>query len=290
MKPTEQLDEFVVHLRCERALAPLTIAAYKHDVEQFAAALGAKPVASATREAITGFLSDLLTRQMDARSVARKLSSIRGFYRFLVAEGIIAVSPARTVRSPKQWKVLPKSLPTARLERLLAPPADSSPASVRDWAILQTLYYSGVRASELVGLRLADVNLEDRTAMVVQGKGGKDRVVPLGRAAGAIEAYLATARPALLKGLGSPFLFVGRRGKPITRQRLAQIVSAAEPTASPHQLRHTLATNLVKRGADLRSVQNILGHEDISTTQVYLHADIDHLRKQFLRFHPRAVQ
>jgi len=204
--------------------------------------------------------------------------------------------PTLNIESPRQWKVLPKSLARAEVEALLRPGASSAgnpqALAVRDHAILETLYAGALRVSEVAGVRLEDLKLE-LGYVLVRGKGDKERIVPLGRSAQeALQCYLAEARPFLLAGKLSRLVFVGRGGRPLTRQRLWQLVRAASAragrNASPHMLRHTCATHMVENGADLRTVQTILGHADISTTQVYTHVALDRLKNVYRQHHPRA--
>src|SRR5205807_1374912 len=241
----------------------------------------------------------MFSNDVKDRSVARKLSALRHFYRYLLLDRIVQHDPTLEIDSPKQWKVLPKSLAGSEIDSMLnavEATNDSGPAraiSQRVRAMLETLYASGLRVSELINIRLEDLKLE-LGHVLVRGKGDRERLVPLGRAAqDAIRDYMAQSRQVLLGDRVSPFLFVRRGGSRLTRQRAWQIVSAASASgrhASPHTLRHSCATHMVENGADLRTVQTILGHADISTTQVYTHVALDHLKNVYRDHHPRARQ
>jgi len=292
------LRSFGDYLKVEKGLSPLSLQAYAADVRQFAdfLARGKRRLIKAQRADVGRFLQQLLGNGVDGRSVGRKLSALRQFYRFLLLDRRIKHDPTLNIESPRQWKVLPKSLARAEVEALLRPGASSAgkpqALAVRDHAILETLYAGALRVSEVAGVRLEDLKLE-LGYVLVRGKGDKERIVPLGRSAQeALQCYLAEARPFLLAGKLSRLLFVGRGGRPLTRQRLWQLVRAASAragrNASPHMLRHTCATHMVENGADLRTVQTILGHADISTTQVYTHVALDRLKNVYRQHHPRA--
>jgi integrase/recombinase XerD len=294
------IKSWLSYLKVEKGLAPLTISAYERDVEQFAETAGKRPLARASREDVRTFLDRLAANQMDARSVARKLSALRHFYRFLLLDKMIERDPTLNLDTPKQWKVLPKSLAKAEVEQLLAAPRQRQSARetqftaalrIRDEAIFELLYAGALRVSEVIGLQLSDLKLESGV-MLVRGKGDKERIVPVGRPAQeAIRKYLAEARPALCGTHVGAALFVARGAKPISRKRVWQLVSDASSGgrhASPHMLRHSCATHMVENGADLRTVQTILGHADIGTTQVYTHLALDRLRNVFAQHHPRA--
>jgi integrase/recombinase XerD len=232
------------------------------------------------------------------RSVARKLAALRHFYKWLLLDKRAEVDPTLNLDTPKQWKVLPKALATDQVEALLENSSFSldvkfsAELALRDRAMLEVFYAGGVRVSEVAGMRTADLKL-DAGYVLVRGKGDKERIVPLGRAAQqALTAYLQSSRGVLLRGRNSPFLFVDARATSLTRKRLWQIISAAGKRAgkhaSPHMLRHSCATHMVQNGADLRTVQTILGHADIATTQVYTHLAMDRLKSVFREHHPRA--
>jgi integrase/recombinase XerD len=297
------VDAFAGFLKVEKGLARLTLAAYLSDLEQFADFLSSRKKStistlSKTRtEDIRDFLQRLRTDGLEGRSVARKLSALRQFYKFLLLDQRIRHDPTLNIESPRQWKVLPKSLARVETETLLAARSSESPAKYtaalecRNRAMLEVLYAGALRVSELISVRLEDLKL-DLGCMLVRGKGDKERLVPLGRVSQeALREYLATARPLLCRGHVSSVLFVASGGRPFTRQRVWQMVSQASKAAgrhaSPHMLRHSCATHMVENGADLRTVQTILGHADISTTQVYTHVAMDRL-KQVYQKHPRA--
>lgn len=306
--PNERaLAGFVDYLKVEKGLARLSVAAYVRDLTQFAAFLEqrkpARVLLRARRQDVHDFLDRLFSDQMDGRSVARKLSALRHFYKYLLLDRAIEHDPTLNLETPRQWKVLPKSLSREETEAMLTrgttragDPRHTDPfhtaLAARDRAMLETLYAGALRVSELVGVGLEDVKLE-QGYVLVRGKGDKERIVPLGRAAlEALQAYLAGPRNLLAGGRGSPLLFVGRRGRRLTRQRVWQMVRGASQTsgraASPHMLRHSCATHMVENGADLRTVQTILGHADISTTQIYTHIALDRLKSVYRDHHPRA--
>ncbi|HET9840018.1 MAG TPA: tyrosine recombinase, partial [Candidatus Angelobacter sp.] len=261
------------------------------------------------REDVRAFMNQLFSHGVMDRSVARKLSTLRHFYKYLLLDRHIKHDPTLEIDSPRQWKVLPKSLAGSEIETMLrrAGKRDTAGAEVarkpkidprkaaalaqRDVAMLEVLYAGGLRVSEIVGLRVEDLKLELGHALV-RGKGDKERIVPLGRAAQEqLTRYLAEGRETLLKGKISPMLFVRSGGGRLTRQRVWQMVKNASADgrhASPHMLRHSCATHMVEKGADLRTVQTILGHADISTSQIYTHVALDRLKKVYREFHPRG--
>jgi len=294
------LSAFLDYLRVERGSAKLTIAAYTGDLAQFAEFLEKKKrvLADARREDVRDFIQELFSNQLDGRSVGRKLSAIRHLYRYLLLDGKVEKDPTLNIDSPKQWKVLPKSLSRDEVEATLAgaePRNDSARAqalALRDRAILELLYAGGVRVSEVADARLEDLKL-DMGYILVRGKGDKERMVPLGvPAQKALQQYLRDSREALSRKRSSPLLFTGVGGRRLTRQRIWQVVGTASlPSgrhASPHMLRHSCATHMVENGADLRTVQTILGHSDISTTQIYTHVALDRLKSVYAKHHPRA--
>lgn len=294
------LDSFRDYLKVEKGLAPLTLQAYQRDMRQFAEFLDAdskRALSQAQRQDIRDFLDHLFKHQVDGRSVARKLSTLRHFYKFLLLDRHITHDPTLNIDTPKQWKVLPKSLAKTEVETMLKPrrPGDdkqSQALAIRDRAILEVLYAGAVRVSELCGLKLDDLKL-DLGYMLVRGKGDKERIVPLGAASlEAITTYLRDARGVLLREHRLPLVFIDVRGTGLTRQRVWQVVNQASKEighrASPHMMRHSAATHMVENGADLRTVQTILGHADISTTQVYTHLALDRLKVVYKNHHPRA--
>lgn len=294
------LSGFLDYLKVEKGLAPLTISAYTTDIVQFAEFLKyrKRTLTRAQRRDIGDFLLELAANAVDARSRGRKLSALRHLYRYLLLDKIIDHDPTLNIDTPKQWKVLPKSLARDEIETMLGdlPPRSDTREAVaiaaRDHAMLETFYAAALRVSEIVGVKLEDLKL-DLGYVLVRGKGDKERIVPLGRSAQeALGAYMKDDRPLLLKGKNSPLLFVGRNGRKLTRQRVWQMVKAASASmgrhASPHMLRHSCATHMVENGADLRTVQTVLGHADISTTQIYTHLALDRLRNVYQKHHPRA--
>jgi integrase/recombinase XerD len=239
------------------------------------------------------FLDSRYKAGLSSRSIARELVSIRRFYLFLVQEGGIGADPTAEIAAPRQWKKLPRFLAQEEVDRLLGAPEPDRPLGLRDRAMLELLYATGLRVSELVRVRSADVNT-DMGVLRTIGKGGKHRLIPVGRSALAALERWGPARQQLLRGRASEFLFVTNRGKPLTRQSFWHRVryygrkAGVQAELSPHVLRHSFATHLLERGADLRSVQVMLGHADISTTQIYTHVVRERLRQVFDQHHPRA--
>ena len=290
------LREYLMCLRVERGLRPATCVSYENDLQQFCEYLEAQNgiLLQAAQVDIAGWMQHLRTHDRTDRSVARKLSCLRGFYKWLLMDRRIRHDPTVNIEAPATWKVLPKSLSEPDVQRMLErtgiaaqhPEADG--LSLRDHAILELLYAGGLRAGEIVALRVEDLHLDSQRAQV-RGKGDKERIVPMGRAAcEALEAYLQRGRPLLLqKGLQRA-LFLSVRGKPLTTQTVWSIVKSTNSDASPHKLRHSCATHMVEHGADLRSVQTLLGHSDIATTQVYTHLALGRLKEVHRMHHPRG--
>jgi integrase/recombinase XerD len=299
--PNERLmTGFLDYLKVEKGLAALSVRAYASDLEQYVQFLGQRKgtVREAQRQDVRDFLNALFGNGLDGRSVARKLSTLRHFYKYLLLDRYIDKDPTLNIDTPRQWKVLPKSLAPAEVEQVLQGPPRarddrmSQALAGRDRAMLEVFYAGALRVSELINVKLEDLKL-DLGYVLVRGKGDKERIVPLGAAAQQIlQAYLRDVRPVLGAGKSSPHLFIARGAKPISRQRVWQLVKAASANAarhaSPHMLRHSCATHMVENGADLRTVQTILGHADISTTQVYTHLALDRLSRVHRRHHPRA--
>ncbi|HZQ20636.1 MAG TPA: site-specific tyrosine recombinase XerD [Terriglobales bacterium] len=304
------VSSFIDYLKVEKGLSALTISAYSRDIAQFAGVLdrSKRTLLNARRDDVRNFLQQLFANSVDGRSVARKLSALRHLYRFLLLDKRIERDPTLNIPLPKQWKILPKSLGHDEVESLLthgsisssgrvgrgvnARPGIALALSLRDRAMLEVFYAGALRVSEIIGLKLEDVKL-DMGYVLVRGKGDKERIVPLGRSAqDSISKYLREARTQLAGQRNSPILFIARSAKKLTRQRVWQMVSAASTSAgrhaSPHMLRHSCATHMVENGADLRTVQTILGHADISTTQVYTHVALDRLKTVYQKHHPRA--
>jgi integrase/recombinase XerD len=293
--PEASLRLFLEYLTVEKGLAGNTVQSYARDVRKLVDHLNARKVAlpRVTEETVVGFIHGESQAGLSARSLARLISALRSFFRFLVLSGFVKTDATAQLTTPSTWLALPKFLTVAEAEALLQAPDEKKPQGVRDRAMLEVLYGSGLRVSELAALKLAEINLEDGF-LVCRGKGGKERIVPLGRSSGrAVRRYLAEVRPRLDPG-GREELFLSRRGRPFTRQGvwklLRQHAGAAGLAAriSPHVLRHSFATHLLERGADLRSVQLMLGHSQITTTQIYTHVTRERLRRVYDKFHPRA--
>ncbi len=290
------VDAFLDHLRVERRLADHTLESYARDLaalSAYAAGVG-RAAGSLDRQALEAFVRGLRTRGLSPRSVARTVAAVRGFYRFLVLDRQIPTSPADDLRPPRAWPALPTFLSIEDVDTLIAQPDVSAPLGLRDRAMIELLYATGLRVSELVGVRLADLHLDEHYLTCI-GKGSKERLVPIGeQATGWIRTYQATARRELLKGRASPRLFVNARGGSLSRVGFWKILKQharrahLPPTLSPHVLRHSFATHLLERGADLRAIQLMLGHADLSTTQIYTHVLESRLRTVYDRFHPRA--
>jgi integrase/recombinase XerD len=292
------VDAYLSHLAAERRLARNSVESYARDLAvlaQFGTALG-RPLEALSREDLEGLVRDMMAEGRSPRSVARAVACFRGFYRFLVIDGRAKTSPATDVRPPRAWKTLPRYLPLEDIDRLLAQPDVSTPRGLRDRALIELLYATGMRVSELIGLRPADVNLE-ASYLTCTGKGDKQRIVPIGdEAALWVKRYLATGRGALLGKRQSTRLFVNARGggRGLTRVGFWTVLkgyarqAGLTSTISPHVLRHSFATHLLERGADLRAIQMMLGHADLSTTQIYTHVLEQRMRNVYDQFHPRA--
>lgn len=287
-------DQFIDHLRLERGLSDNTVQSYSRDLNRFLGYLDNRKISplEATREHIQQYLGSL-RGSLSARSLARNLSSIKMFFRFLIIEGKMENNPSRLVPAPKLPKRLPKTFSLEEVERLLAAPDPSTPAGLRDQAMLELLYATGLRVSELTGLNVSNLNLEAGFIRTF-GKGSKERMVPVGeKALESVRRYLHEARPGLLKGRSSSRLFLNARGKPLSRQgfwkiiRKYGILAGIKNEITPHGLRHSFATHLLEGGADLRAVQIMLGHADISTTQIYTHVTGERLRRVHEKYHPR---
>ena len=292
------VDAYLTHLTVERRLAANSVESYARDLvllASFAAGRGTG-VDSLARPDLEALVRDLMAEGRSPRSVARAVACFRGFYRFLVIDGRVTASPADDLHPPRAWKVLPRFLSVEEVDRLIAQPDVSTPRGLRDRALIELLYATGMRVTELLSLRPADVNL-DASYLTCTGKGSKQRIVPFGDAAGEwVNRYAREARPALLGRRSSSRLFVNARGggSGLTRVGFWKILKgyAAQAgvtrTLSPHMLRHSFATHLLERGADLRAIQMMLGHADVSTTQIYTHVLEQRMRSVYDRFHPRA--
>ena len=309
------VSSFTDYLKVEKGLGALTVSAYTSDIRQFATFLkdGKRTLLNARKNDVRGFLQQLFSNSVDGRSVARKLSALRHLYRFLLLDKRIDRDPTLNIPLPKQWKVLPKALGRDEVERMLSSGAtavlstslgvgrgrpdqaasQSQAIALRNRAMLEVFYAGALRVSEVTSVKIEDIKLE-MGYVLVRGKGDKERIVPLGRSAQeALSHYVRDSRPILATGKSSPFLFIARGARKLTRQRVWQMVGAAAFSsagrhASPHMLRHSCATHMVENGADLRTVQTILGHADISTTQVYTHVALDRLKSVYQKHHPRA--
>jgi len=300
------LKDYQAYLRVEKGLRPLTCEAYDSDLKTFAEFIESRHgvLLTAAQPDVAGFLENLREHNIDSRSAARKLSCLRGFYKWLLLDRRIHHDPTVNIESPKAWKVLPKSLAEPEVAEMLerAGMAASHPqalaTALRDRAILELLYAGGLRVSEVTALSTGDLGL-DLGRVQVRGKGDKERIVPLGRTAlQALEEYLREGRPHLARissarrgnsaGQDATRLFLSLRGMPLTRQWVWHVVKQANRDASPHRLRHSCATHMVEHGADLRSVQLLLGHADISTTQVYTHLALGRLKTVHREHHPRG--
>jgi integrase/recombinase XerD len=297
-RPASPVDAYLTHLTVERRLAANSVESYARDLvllREFAAG-HRTPVERLTRQRLEELVRDLMSQGRSPRSVARAIACYRGFYRFLVIDGKLKINPADELRAPRAWKSLPRHLSVDEVDRLLAQPDVTTPRGLRDRALIEVLYATGLRVSELMSLRPADVNLE-ASYLTCTGKGEKQRIVPMGdEAAVSVRRYLSDGRAALLGKRSSSRLFVNaRRGGPgLTRVGFWKILKAYGRSAgvtaglSPHTLRHSFATHLLERGADLRAIQMMLGHADLSTTQIYTHVLQQRMRAVYDRFHPRA--
>lgn len=289
------VETYLDEMRVARRLASNTIDAYARDLRAllaFASAAG-RPLDRLGRPDLEAFVRDLMRGGRSPRSVSRVVACVRGFYRFLVMDGQTAHNPATELRAPRSWPSLPKVLACEEVDRLIETPDTSTAAGLRDRALMELLYATGMRVSELVGLRPPDLNL-NAGYLVCLGKGAKERLIPMGRSAVAwVQRYLAEGRPSLASD-GSPWLFVNARGGRLSRVGFWKIlkrhaVHAGVPRdVSPHVIRHSFATHLLDRGADLRSIQTLLGHADLSTTQIYTHVLDARLKAIYDRLHPRS--
>lgn len=293
----QYLDHFMNHLTVERGLAVNTLEAYGRDLARYLDFLEKESIASIDDIAgvhVVRFLSSLKDEGLAPRSRTRSLVAIRGFHKFLVAEKITQINPAGRIESMRLMQSLPDTLTPREVEKLLASSGESTPIGLRDRAMLELLYATGLRVSELVGLKLGDVQAMIGCVRTL-GKGRKERIVPVGEAAlSEIDSYMRHARPVLEKKSGSSYLFLNRSGKGLTRQGFWKIIkrralqAGIRKNITPHTLRHSFATHLLENGADLRAVQAMLGHADISTTQIYTHVTRDRLRRLHEQFHPRG--
>jgi integrase/recombinase XerD len=293
------LLDFLAYLEFERGLSRNTLEAYRTDLLQLGRFLEGRGVSAleAKNADLADFLTELATQERPASpaTIHRKTACIRSFYRHLRREGVMDEDPTATLSGPRRSRKLPQVLSRGEIERLLAQPKGTEPAALRDRALLELMYACGLRASEAIGLELRDLDLEEGV-LRARGKGSKERVVPVGQSAvRALGTYLERGRGPLVKGRPEPRLFVNFRGGPLTRQGLYKIVRRHAMRAgladrmSPHTLRHTFATHLLAGGCDLRSVQEMLGHADVTTTQLYTHLSSERLKDVYFRSHPRAT-
>ena len=288
------IDNYLAYLRDVRRMAPNTVESYARDLSAlagFAEKLG-RDVAALERRDLEGFVRSLMASGLSPRSTARAVACVRGFYKFVAIEQGREASPAAELRAPRAWPSLPKFLDLEEVDRLLVQPDASTPRGSRDKALIAVLYATGLRVSELIALKLSNLHLEDGYLTCV-GKGSKERIVPIGRdAVDSLQRYLAEGRPHLLQR-ASQWLFVNARGTPLSRVGFWKLLkeygikAGITKDLSPHVLRHSFATHLLDRGADLRAIQMMLGHADLSTTQIYTHVLEARLRSVYDKFHPR---
>jgi integrase/recombinase XerD len=285
---------FLSYLRVEKGLSQNTLLAYQNDLEKlsrFAKERG-KDLLSLERDDVKDFIKHLHESGLEAKSIGRTLVTVRNLYKFLLLDGFLKRDPSENIETPKSWQSLPKFLIREEVESLLESPDTSTQTGLRDKAMLEVLYATGVRVSELVALKMNDLNL-DLGLLTTLGKGSKERTIPMGKSAiGWIKKYLPI-RHQMLGNTTSPYLFINPKGKAISRQGFWKIIVEYGDKArighiTPHLLRHSFATHLLENGADLRSVQMMLGHSDISTTQIYTHITNERLKEIYKKFHPRA--
>jgi integrase/recombinase XerD len=299
---TAHAAAFLNFCRVEKGLSGQTISAYSSDLSKFNSFLRGgeeapqppTPNPQPPLETLRHYIDHLHNSGLGSRSIARHVTTLRSFYGFLLREGVIDSDPSEHLRTPRQWQTIPKFLNLEQIEKILQAPDTSRPTGLRDRAMIELLYATGLRVSELCRIGMGDLNLE-MGILRTMGKGNKQRLVPAGRAAiQAVEQYLRNARPRLLKGRASRYLFITARGGCLTRQAFWTLLAGYGRKAgifhglTPHVLRHSFATHLLEGGADLRSVQTMLGHADISTTQVYTHVMRSRLRDTIEKHHPRA--
>lgn len=299
MRVERAVDAYLRHVTIERGLSDHTVAAYRRDLDRYAVWLterGIDDVTAVTPAVVAEFAAERAAADPPpaASSLARLQSSVRGLHRFLAREGHADADPSQRLRPPKQARRLPKALTIEQVERLLRAPSPEEPLGIRDRALLELLYATGARVSEAIGLDVDDMAHGD--VLRLRGKGSKERIVPVGSyARAAVDAYLTRVRPELAaKGRATPRLFLGARGGPLSRQSAWLVIRAAAERAqltahvSPHTLRHSFATHLLQGGADVRVVQELLGHASVATTQIYTHVTVDTLRDVYATSHPRA--
>ena len=290
------IDLYLDHLRVERRLADHTLESYQRDLAALTAFAAGRSLApeALDRSALEAFVRQQMASGLSPRSVARSVAAIRGFFRFLVLDRRLEESPADDLQGPRAWPSLPKFLSIEEVDALIAQPDVATPRGLRDRALIELLYATGMRVSELLGVRAADLHLDEHYLTCI-GKGNKERLIPMGEQAAAwIRTYHRDGRPALLRGRPAARMFVNMRGGPLSRVGFWKILKAYGLRAklprslSPHVLRHSFATHLLERGADLRAIQMMLGHADLSTTQIYTHVLEARLKTIYDRFHPRS--
>ena len=291
------LQEFREYLQFERGVSPRTLDAYGRDLQRlvdYGGRTGVESVAGITAAKLREFVYDLKDQGLQATSIRRTLSALRTYFGFLVAEGHVTADPTEQVEMPKTWRKLPGVLSREDVERILDAPEIGDRLYWRDKALLEFAYASGVRVSELASLKVRDVDLAEGMATVF-GKGSKERMVPIGRSAQrALDIYIRETRPALIRKQGQGVVFVNAQGRPLSRMGIWKILrkhvkrAGVTKRVTPHTLRHCFATHLLEGGADLAAVQEMLGHADISTTQIYTHVDREYLRDIHKRYHPRS--
>ena len=300
MNIDEGIDQFIFHLKVEKGLRPNTLSSYSTDLNYFLSyctKMEVTEIQSIDRELIEGHQKELFDQGLKTRSIARKTSSLKGLFSFFMKDKIISTNPMSLIDSPNYTTKMPVTLSLAEVETLLEAPSSTTPEGIRDCAMLETLYATGFRVSELISITTSSIDWQIGIIRV-KGKGGKERIVPVGfEALKKIVDYKKYARDRLLtpSGLNPPELFVTRRGKPITRQgfwkniKQYALKAGLSHTVSPHKLRHSFATHLLERGADLRIIQEMLGHADISTTQIYTYVSQERLKQLVDKFHPRSL-
>jgi integrase/recombinase XerD len=296
MEISVAINSFLTHVRVEKGLSPNTVVAYRRDILKFDAFARKRKLSleSVSRDDLIDFLASLYRLKLESRTVARHLVTLRNFFRFAQIQELITEDPSLNLESPKIRRSLPGYLRLEEVERLVAQPDEKTPLGLRDRAMLDVLYSTGLRVSELIGLRVMDLDASAGCIRCI-GKGDKERIVPIGKKALAlVDRYLRDSRPKLLGKNDSTSLFINRRGGPLSRVGVWKILSGYGRQAglrialTPHMLRHSFATHLLERGADLRSVQLMLGHSDISTTQIYTHVVEERLKQIYKAHHPRA--
>lgn len=281
------------YIKAELGLSDNTASAYGEDLKNFSDYMRKNSIFSPQRQDVTGYLMELKRRGFSPSTISRRLSAVKGYFRYMLNEGLIKTNPIAGMKSPRKWSEIPGALPEADINKLLAAPDIKKKAGMRDAAILELLYATGMRISEACGIKVSDVNFQ-AGFLRCMGKGSKERIIPVGdKALQSIKLYMEKAKPHYARG-SAPELFITRLGGKFSRQGLWKIVkkhafkAGIRGNITPHMLRHSFATHLLERGADLRSVQEMLGHSSISTTQIYTHVDSARLKKVHSRFHPRG--